>query len=204
MDLINIVNSSFPTDGIYEVILGTNGVQKNLAPIGVIKEGDKLLIRLYKDTVTFRNLLTYPYCTINVVTDPLIFYRLLYDDPGSLNIEEKYGLPFISGFNVTFNKCDISSSTSSEPLIFQLQPFDYVYYGASMSALNRGDLIFIDFLVNLTRYYIYHEEKFNELCTILNYELNVIKKTSGRLYSLLTKGKYNLLNDIRKICDFEV
>nr|MCL7343321.1 hypothetical protein [Candidatus Aramenus sulfurataquae] len=39
------INDIFPGEGVFEVILGTNGVKPNLSPIGVIKKGKSSRLR---------------------------------------------------------------------------------------------------------------------------------------------------------------
>ncbi len=206
MDLANILNVIFPSDGIYEVILGTSGVQKNLSPIGIIKAKNRLYMKVYKETLTYQNLLSYPYCSLNITKDPIVFFNLLYSNFDSLRISEKLGLPIIDNLPVILGKCNISSSQFYNPVIFDIIPMDYISSNDSlMQAYNRGSAIFIDLLVNLSRYYIYSEKnEIKDFCTVLKYELDVIRRTSKQLYSIIEKGKPSLIADINKLCGSEV
>lgn len=206
MDLANILNVIFPSDGIYEVILGTSGVQKNLAPIGIIKVKNRLYIKVYKETLTYQNLLHYPYCSLNITSDPIVFFNLLYSSINSLRISEKLSLPIIENLPVILSKCNISSSQFYNPVIFDIFPIDYVSStNLLVQAYNRGNAMFIDLLVNLSRYYIYSEkDEIEDFCVVLKYELDVIRRTSKQLYSIIEKWKPSLIADINKLCGSEV
>jgi Uncharacterized conserved protein len=51
----------FPYDGFYEVLLSSSGKTDNISPMGVLRKGGALYLRVYSETTTFQNLLVYPF-----------------------------------------------------------------------------------------------------------------------------------------------
>ncbi|WP_054844944.1 DUF447 domain-containing protein [Sulfuracidifex tepidarius] len=69
----------FDKDGIYEVLLGTNGVKPIVRPIGIIKKDGNLKAKIYKGTLTLRNLQLNDTCSINF-TEPENFWYSFRDE----------------------------------------------------------------------------------------------------------------------------
>ncbi|MFH1327597.1 MAG: DUF447 domain-containing protein [Candidatus Bathyarchaeota archaeon] len=67
----------FPSKQIIEVIVSTygDGDFPTAAPMGVMSENDKLVLRPYTATQTYRNLREHKCCVVNLTTDPDLFYR---------------------------------------------------------------------------------------------------------------------------------
>lgn len=182
MDLQEAIKNIFPEDGIYEVILGTKGLKENISPIGVIVNQDKLRIKLYKCTVTYQNILTYSYCSINVVVDnPKIFYLTLFNKISNYSLI--HGLPVVSE-NVIFSSCRIIEDTP-EYVILSLEPFDIMYSKRYVKAFNRGNCLFIDLLVNITRLDIFSKKELDSMLKIISYEIKVIKRTQPGLLDII-------------------
>lgn len=69
-------------EGITETIVTTlsgDGVP-NAAPMGIVKRGESLFIRMYPGTHTFANVKETGHLVANIVTDPLIFVTTAFED----------------------------------------------------------------------------------------------------------------------------
>ncbi|MQL54836.1 DUF447 domain-containing protein [Acidianus ambivalens] len=182
MELQEAIKNIFPSNGIYEVILGTKGIRDNISPIGVIVNENQLKVKLYKCTTTYQNILVYPYCSINVVIDnPKIFYLALFNKSVKYNLI--HGLPVVSD-NVIFSNCKIIED-HTEYVILSLDPFDMKYSKQKISAFNRGNCLFIDLLVNITRLDIFSREELESMLKVISYEIKVIKRTQPNLLDII-------------------
>ncbi|BDC19325.1 DUF447 domain-containing protein [Acidianus sp. HS-5] len=182
MELQETIKNIFPEDGIYEVILGTKGETENISPIGIILDQGKLRVKLYKDTTTYQNILIYPYCSINVIVDsPEIFYLTLFNKAVNYNLI--HGLPVVSE-NVIFSSCKVTED-APEYVILSLEPFDAKCSKTHVRAFNRGNCLFIDLLVNITRLNIFSKEELDSMLKIISYEIKVIKKTQPNLIDIV-------------------
>ncbi|AOL15771.1 hypothetical protein BFU36_02445 [Sulfolobus sp. A20] len=175
----------FPYDGIYEVLLGTNGVKPNLKPIGIIRSDvNTITLKIYKNTLTYSNLIINNKCSINIVTNPEVFLSSLIQDL-NFTIDDEYGLPVLRSYNVIYAECK-KIDDSKDPAVFELLPFDLEINSMTISpAYSRGYGILIDFLVNYTRVDIYGGKDLEKLLEILSYEYGVIKKTTPHLAKML-------------------
>ncbi len=69
-----------------ETVVSTySGNIKNFAPIGVVKKGRNLYLKLFKITKTYRNISENKECVINVVSDVEIFYLALFKEKLGVN-----------------------------------------------------------------------------------------------------------------------
>jgi uncharacterized protein len=62
---------------ILETIVTTRdaGGRVNVAPMGVVDQGDAVILRPYRETTTYRNLLAVPYAVIHLIDDTAIYAR---------------------------------------------------------------------------------------------------------------------------------
>ncbi|AWR97281.1 DUF447 family protein [Acidianus sulfidivorans JP7] len=187
MSFTEIIKSIFPHDGIYESIMGTRDRNKkyNLSPIGIIINDSDIKAKIYKNTSTFINISEYPFCSINIIRDPELFYYTLFNKKINYNIQ--YGLPKI-GTNVLFGLCDTIENTTSY-IIVKIKVFDYIIEPEITTAFSRGDSLFIDLLVHLTRLDILQGNELNELIKIISYEIKTIRRISPNLDSILNEIK---------------
>ena len=181
--LTNILNSVFPNDGIYEVILGSNGEKPNLAPIGIIKEGDALKSKIYQDTLTFSNLLKKPKCSINIVQDPNLFFDAFF---GSIEISSFLdNIPIIEKGITLIASCRYEKIEN--PTYFFYEIIDYKKYTDFYPAFNRGNSMLIDLLVHVSRLDIYSKEEIEKYLPIIRYEIEIIRKTSPNSIKNISK-----------------
>ncbi len=184
--MVHEINDIFPGDGVFEVVLGTNGVKPNLSPIGVIKKGDELTAKIYKDTLTYSNLISTHFCTMHITDDPRIFYLALM---GDLEFSLVDGLPVFSYgvYSIIRVKCEAISG--GNPTVFRLVPTSVQTLNKQKKAFSRGHSLFIDALVHFTRLEVLPRGEVNELLTILRYELNTCKRISPDISDLVDEIK---------------
>lgn len=73
----------FIKDCVLEVIVSTYGTDytPNAAPMGImIEDTDRMIIRPYTTTQTYRNILFHKCAVVNITSDPIIFYRTALKD----------------------------------------------------------------------------------------------------------------------------
>lgn len=182
-----MINKVFPYDGIYEVIIGSNGDKPNLAPIGIIKKGNVLKSKIYKDTVTFHNFLKNSKCSINVVYDGILFAKAFFNE---LEIKDfidympvlKQGIVFLA--RTSYEKID-------NPTFFYYEIYDYRIYNEINIAFNRGSSLLVDLLVHLSRLDIYKEEEIKKYLPIISYEIEIIRRTYPQSMKIIER-----INDI--------
>lgn len=71
----------FP-EGITETIVTTLSAEgtPNAAPMGIVRRGDSLFIRMYPGTRTFQNVKDTGHLVANIITDPVIFVTSAFED----------------------------------------------------------------------------------------------------------------------------
>ncbi|WP_424356895.1 DUF447 domain-containing protein [Methanocella sp. MCL-LM] len=82
-------------EGITETIVTTLSAEgtPNAAPMGIVKRGESLFIRMYPGTRTFANVKETGHLVANIVTDPLIFVTAAFEDLGSSFYVPQQDLP---------------------------------------------------------------------------------------------------------------
>ncbi|MBW9140582.1 MAG: DUF447 family protein [Candidatus Aramenus sp.] len=176
------INDIFPGEGVFEVILGTNGVKPNLSPIGVIKKGEELTSKIYRETLTYSNIMKLALCTIHVTDDPRIFYSALMKNLEFAILE---GLPVLSSgvYSIIRAKCEYTEGNN--PATFRLIPISVQELGKRKKAFSRGHSLFIDAMVHFTRLEILPKEEVKELLEVLSYELKTCKRISPDIQDLV-------------------
>ena len=68
--------------GITETIVTTlsKDGRPNAAPMGIVRQGEKTLIRMFPGSCTFRNVSETGHLVANIVTDPLVFVVSAFED----------------------------------------------------------------------------------------------------------------------------
>jgi hypothetical protein len=82
-------------EGITETIVTTLSPEgiPNAAPMGVVRRGDSLFIRMYPDTRTYRNAVATGQLVVNITTDPLVFVVAAFEDLNCSFLEPRAGMP---------------------------------------------------------------------------------------------------------------
>src|SRR5512146_1981842 len=68
--------------GITETIVTTlsKDGRPNAAPMGIVRQGDRLLIRMFPGSCTFTNVSETGHLVANIVTDPVVFVVSAFED----------------------------------------------------------------------------------------------------------------------------
>jgi hypothetical protein len=77
-------------EGITETIVTTLSAdgRPNAAPMGIVRQGDKMLIRMFPGSCTFRNVTETGHLVANIITDPMIFVISAFED-----LDSSYFIP---------------------------------------------------------------------------------------------------------------
>jgi hypothetical protein len=138
-------------EGINEVIATTekNGII-NAAPIGIIRDGDKLYIRLFTGTHTYDNVLENGWFVANVTHDAWIFAETALEDLTQDHFYRREGLPVLKDAEAWgLFKCE------PYPLDIVIANVELVkgeVLRKDFRAFNRGAALVIEAAVAATRY----------------------------------------------------
>ncbi|QKQ99917.1 DUF447 family protein [Metallosphaera tengchongensis] len=173
----------FPATGIYEVLVGTSGKSPNISPLG-LRYMDEFKFKVYRGSISLENLLQYPYCSIMITDRPELFYLGLR---GLLHQDKLfYGLPIIISsekiYCTIIARCELVSL--GDPYEFRVR-FLEDSGPCDRSPISRGTGLFIDMLVHTTRLDIVSGNERSRLLYIINYEIDVIRKTYPSLSQYL-------------------
>jgi hypothetical protein len=138
-------------DGINEVIATTEKDGRiNAAPLGIIRDGDKLYIRLFAGTHTYENILANGWFVANVTHDAWLFAETALEDLAPGHFTYRDGLPVLKEaetwalFEVRAYPLDIVIG-NIEFVKGEIQRKDF-------RAVNRGANLVIEAAVAATRY----------------------------------------------------
>jgi hypothetical protein len=140
-------------DGITEVIVTTvslNGVP-NAAPMGIVRHGDRIFIRMYRDTTTFRNIAETGYMIANFTTDAGVYVISAFRDlaPEYFQFEEGILPPRLKGVSgYVFFKCQVDD-------VVLLEPVSYKVAKCTPPAFNRGFAAVLEATIVGTRLHLY-------------------------------------------------
>ncbi|MHC1631874.1 MAG: DUF447 domain-containing protein [Methanotrichaceae archaeon] len=139
-------------DGINEVIATTENEEgvPNAAPLGIIKCGEKLSIRLFAGSHTYENIMDTVQFVANIIHDPFIFVETaLSDIPEDQFVRRHEVLTLKEAEAWAFFKCD------SLHLDIALPSIEFVkgeFLKNEFRAVNRGTNLAIEAAVAATRY----------------------------------------------------
>ncbi|MDO9518445.1 MAG: DUF447 family protein [Methanosarcinaceae archaeon] len=155
-------------DGISETIVTTmQGWSPNAAPIGIIRKGDRIFIRLFKGSTTYHNVQSEGFLVANVVNDPVILVRSTFSN---LN-QTDFNFANVGGREVpVLNKAlswvvfeYLDMKVTEETLVVELKPLHAHINQCIVKAPNRGFNAVIEAAVHATRYRISGDEKYLKL-----------------------------------------
>jgi len=183
-------------DGISETIVTTmQGWSPNAAPIGIIRKGDRVFIRLFKGSITYFNVHSEGVLVANVVNDPVIFVRSTFS-----NLKESdFSFVSVSGREFPVLKDALSwvvfecnnMKMSHEALVAELVPIHAHINRSPVRAPNRGFNAVIEAAVHATRYKLTGDEKYLKL---IRAYFAIVSKCGGER----EKNAINILNDFLK------
>lgn len=168
-------------EGISETIVTTHqGWSPNAAPMGIIRKQDTVLIRLFKGSKTYQNILAENFLVANVTNDPVLFVKCTFSEIGPDDIETISApgreFPVLKEAQswVAF-EC-INTKIVPEALIAELKPLRGHVNSFYPKAPNRGFNAVLEATIHATRYKIDGDEKYLKL--IKFYE-DIVNKCGG-------------------------
>ncbi|WP_445475978.1 DUF447 domain-containing protein [Methanococcoides methylutens] len=163
-------------EGICEMIVTTyHGWSPNAAPMGIIRKNDEVLVRLFKGSTTYKNVMSEQMLVANLVYDPVLFVRTTF---GNLD-DSEFDVFTHEGRNFSVLKdamcwavfeCTDMKETS-EALVAKLRPLHARMNKTVFRSVNRGFNLVIESCVHATRYKLTNDEKYMRLikaysCTV--------------------------------------
>lgn len=178
------------TEGISEMIVTTGFEHPNAAPIGIIWKNDRLFLRLFKGSRTYRNLEHENFFAGNITSNPLVYVRSAFTDLSRSNFVyisfeipdasdpenvKQVDVPVLSnGDGFVIFQC-MQRKYSENALFIDVCPVcsKMTARSAFGTFINRGFNSVIDATVHLTRYRETHDPKYIEL---IRYHQGIIQR----------------------------
>ncbi|HMK46284.1 MAG TPA: DUF447 domain-containing protein [Methanocella sp.] len=137
-------------EGITETVITTQSSEgtPNAAPMGVVRRGDSLLIRMYPNSRTYRNIADNGRLVACIMTDPMIFVVSAFHD-----LEEGFFIPQTDDSGPPLLK-DACAWVSCEAIIegtVRLRPIKYKILRKTVPRFSRGFASVIDATITGTR-----------------------------------------------------
>ena len=148
-------------EGINEVIATTekDGVI-NAAPLGIIRDGEKLYIRLFIGTHTYDNILENGWFVANISHDAWLFAETALEDVTPEHFTRADGLPVLKDAEAwVLFKCE---PFALDIIIAQLEPVKGDVLRKDFRAINRGANLVIEAAVAATRYLALRTDSYYE------------------------------------------
>jgi hypothetical protein len=148
-------------DGINEVIATTekDGVV-NAAPIGIIRDGESLYIRLFLGTHTYDNVLANGWFVANITHDSWIFAETALEDLTQDHFVRREGLPILKDAEAwALFKCE---PFPLDIIIAKIQLVKGEVLRKDFRALNRGANLVVEAAVAATRYLALRTDSYYE------------------------------------------
>ena len=148
-------------EGINEVIATTekDGVI-NAAPLGIIRDGEKLYIRLFIGTHTYDNILENGWFVANISHDAWLFAETALEDLTPEHFTRADGLPILKDAEAwVLFKCH---PFALDIIIAQLEPVKGDVLRKDFRAVNRGANLVIEAAVAATRYLALRTDSYYE------------------------------------------
>jgi uncharacterized protein len=138
-------------DGINEIIATTEVSGRiNAAPIGIIRDGDSLFVRLFLGTHTYENVLTRGWFVANVTHDAWIFAETALEDLPPEYFDRREDLPILKDAEAWgLFKCE---PFASDIIIAKVELIKGEALRRDFRACNRGANLVIEAAVAATRY----------------------------------------------------
>ena len=148
-------------DGINEVIATTESRDRiNAAPLGIIRDGDSLYIRLFLGTHTYENILTKGWFVANVTHDAWLFAETALEDLPPEYFTRREDLPVLKDAEAwVLFKCE---AFASDIIIAKVEPVKGEVLRKDFRACNRGANLVIEAAVAATRYLALRTDSYYE------------------------------------------
>jgi hypothetical protein len=138
-------------DGINEIIATTEMSGRiNAAPLGIIRDGDSLYVRLFLGTHTYENILTNGWFVANITHDAWLFAETAIEDLGNEYFIRREDLPVLKGAEAWgLFKCE---AFATDIIIAKVELVKGEVLRRDFRACNRGANLVIEAAVAATRY----------------------------------------------------
>jgi hypothetical protein len=138
-------------DGINEVIATTEKTEViNAAPLGIIRDGDTLYIRLFLGTHTYNNILENGWFVANIIHDSWLFAETALVDLSQDYFVRRDGLPVLKDAEAwCLFKCQASPL---DIVIAKIEPIKREVLRRDFRAFNRGANLVVEAAIAATRY----------------------------------------------------
>lgn len=184
-------------EGISEVIVTTyQGWSPNAAPMGIIRKGDDLFVRLFKGSNTYSNVKSEHMLVANLVYDPLVFVRSTFGNLAESEFEvlsyEGRGFAAIRKALcwVVFECTEIKET--SESMIAKLVPKHARENVCNFRSINRGFNLVIESCVHATRYELTNDEKYMRLIKAYSSTVNKCGSDNDKEAMTLLLKRYDV------------
>ncbi len=150
-------------DGISEVIATTrsdSGIP-NAAPIGIIRNRDRLCVQLFSGSHTRQNAARTGKIVANITHDLMMYVECTFEDPGPEAFEYPGGMdyPVLKRASAWI----LFECNQSKGNMFELTPIRGVIHDKPMLCINRGKNAVIEALVHATRYRLNGDAQYLDL-----------------------------------------
>ncbi len=163
-------------DGISEVIATTRSDSNvpNAAPIGIIRNHDRLCMKLFSGSHTRQNAVRTGKIVANIIRDLVMYVECTFKDPGPETFEYPGDMdyPVLKRANAWI----LFECIQSKGNMFELTPVRGVIRDKPMICINRGANSVIEALVHATRYRLNGDARYLDL--IRHYD-NIVQRCGG-------------------------
>jgi hypothetical protein len=158
-------------DGINEVIATTESPGKiNAAPLGIIKDGESLYIRLFSGTHTYDNVLENGWFVANITHDAWLFAETALEDLTPQYFVRREGLPVLKDAEAWgLFKCE---AFPLDIVIGKVELVKGEVLRKDFRAFNRGTSLVIEAAVAATRYMALRTDSYYDELTKLQRIIN--------------------------------
>ncbi|RQW79341.1 MAG: DUF447 family protein [Methanothrix sp.] len=148
-------------DGINEVIATTEkGGRVNAAPLGIIKDGDSLYVRLFSGTHTYENILENGWFVANITHDAWLIAETALEDLTPEYFMRREDLPVLKDAEAwALFRCD---PFASDIIIAQVLLEKGEFFRCDFRACNRGANLVVEAAVAATRYMALRTDNYYE------------------------------------------
>lgn len=145
-------------EGISEVIVTTEKDGRfNAAPIGIIRRGESLRVRLFKYSHTYENVIATRRLVANVISDPLLIVEAALFDLSDDHFQERENLPVLKDAHAwALFDCEV---IDGNPLVVPLKLVRGEVLKREVHAINRGTNAVVEAAVHATRYKVFGKDE---------------------------------------------
>lgn len=146
------------SEGISEVIVTTEkDGRPNAAPVGIIRRGESLRVRLFKDSHTYENVIAKKQLVANVVCDPWLVVEAALSDLSEDHFQDHEDLPVLKDACAwALFDCEI---IGGNPLVVPLKLVRGEVLKREVHAINRGTNAVVEAAVHATRYLVFGRDE---------------------------------------------